>query len=63
VIVPRDATSALDPFDLEASLRQITFLFNGRVTESANIRVEKKGGQDVYQSKIEEAAEEVSRDR
>ena len=62
VIVPRDATSALDPFDLEASLRQITFLFNGRVTESANIRVEKRG-HDVYQSKIEEAADEVSRDR
>ena len=62
VIVPRDATSALDPFDLEASLRQITFLFNGRVTESANIRVEKRD-HDLYQSKIEEAAEEVSRDR
>jgi nicotinamidase-related amidase len=62
VIVPRDATSALDPFDLESSLRQITFLFNGRVAESANIRTEKKN-HDVYQSKIEEAAKEVSRER
>ena len=59
VIVPRDATSALTPFDLESSLRQITFLFNGRVTESGCIKVEHT---DVYRSKIEEAAAEVSRD-
>lgn len=32
VVVPRDAVSALDPFDLEASLRQTAFLFAGRVT-------------------------------
>ena len=60
--VPRDATSALSPFDRESSLRQTTFLFNGKVTESANIRVG-GGDHDVYQSKIEEAAAEVSRDR
>ncbi len=32
VIVPRDAVSALDPFDLESSLRQTAFLFAGKVT-------------------------------
>jgi len=32
VIVPRDAVSALEPFDLEASLRQTAFLFAGKVT-------------------------------
>jgi nicotinamidase-related amidase len=32
VVIPRDAVSALDPFDLAASLRQTTALFNGRVT-------------------------------
>ena len=39
VIIPKDATSALDPFDLEASLRQTSFLFAGRITESGNIKV------------------------
>ncbi len=38
VVIPRDATSALDPFDLEASLRQTAFLFAGRITESEAIR-------------------------
>jgi nicotinamidase-related amidase len=32
VIIPRDAVSALVPFDLEASLRQTDFLFAGKVT-------------------------------
>lgn len=32
VIIPRDATSALEPFDLESSLRQTEFLFGGRIT-------------------------------
>lgn len=62
VIVPRDATSALDPFDLEASLRQTTFLFNGRVTESANLRVE-SAHDDVHRSKVEEAAAEGMENR
>ena len=62
VVIPRDATSALDPFDLEASLRQTTFLFNGRVTESANIKVESTGD-DVYRSKVEEAAAEGAENR
>jgi nicotinamidase-related amidase len=39
VIIPRDATSALDPFDLEASLRQTSFLFAGRITSSESIKV------------------------
>ena len=39
VVVPRDATSALDPFDLEASLRQTSFLFAGKITESKSIKI------------------------
>jgi nicotinamidase-related amidase len=38
VVIPRDATSALDPFDLESSLRQTAFLFAGRVTTVAGVR-------------------------
>lgn len=37
VVIPRDATSALDPFDLAASLRQTTSLLAGRVTDAAGI--------------------------
>jgi nicotinamidase-related amidase len=62
VIVPKDATSALDPFDLESSLRQTAFLFAGRITESGRIEVEHTDP-GVYQSKIEEAAAESSRER
>jgi nicotinamidase-related amidase len=39
VIIPKDATSALDPFDLESSLRQTSFLFNGKITQSGAITV------------------------
>ncbi len=39
VVIPRDATSALDPFDLEASLRQTSFLFGGKVTHGENVRL------------------------
>ena len=39
VVIPRDAVSALDPFDLESSLRQTVFLFAGRVTTAAGVRV------------------------
>ena len=39
VVIPRDATSALDPFDLEASLRQTSFLFAGKVTTSEALKV------------------------
>lgn len=39
VVIPRDATSALNPFDLESSLRQTAFLFAGRVTTADGIRL------------------------
>ena len=39
VVIPRDAISALEPFDLEASLRQTDFLFAGRVTTAAGVRI------------------------
>jgi nicotinamidase-related amidase len=38
VVIPRDAISALEPFDLEASLRQTAFVFAGRVTTAAGVR-------------------------
>jgi nicotinamidase-related amidase len=58
VIIPRDATSALDPFDLESSLRQTAFLFSGKITESAAIVTgEAHDSHPGYRSKIEEAAE------
>lgn len=44
VIIPLDAVSALHPFDLESSLRQTEFLFAGRVTTAAGIRVAGSGG-------------------
>lgn len=44
VVIPRDATSALDPFDLESSLRQTAFLFNGTITESKAIETAKPSG-------------------
>ena len=57
VVVPKDATSALDPFDLESSLRQTAFLFNGTITTAGAVRLE---GDDpeAYRSKMEEAARE-----
>jgi len=39
VVIPRDAVSALDPFDLESSLRQTAFLFAGKVTTAEAIRL------------------------
>ena len=56
--IPRDAISAFDPFDLETSLSQASFLFSGSVTESDAIKTEQEG-EPVYRSKIEEAAAEV----
>ncbi len=55
VIIPKDATSALDPFDLESSLRQTAFLFNGVITQSAAIKAD-VADEPVYRSKIEDAA-------
>jgi nicotinamidase-related amidase len=40
VVIPRDAISALDPFDLESSLRQTAFLFAGRITTAAALSYE-----------------------
>jgi nicotinamidase-related amidase len=37
VVIPRDAISALDPFDLESSLRQTAFLVAGRITTAASL--------------------------
>jgi nicotinamidase-related amidase len=37
VVIPRDAISALDPFDLESSLRQTAFLFAGRITTAPEL--------------------------
>ncbi len=39
VVIPRDAVSALDPFDLESSLRQTAFLFAGRIVEGGGLGV------------------------
>ncbi len=52
VVVPKDAISALEPFDLESSLRQTAFLFNGRITTSEAIEAR---SENIYRSKIEEA--------
>ena len=38
VVIPRDAISALEPFDLEASLRQTAFVFSGEVTTAGGLR-------------------------
>ena len=57
VVIPKDAVSALDPFDLESSLRQTAFLFNGRISTSAAIGTKEE---NVYRSKIEEAASEAA---
>jgi nicotinamidase-related amidase len=37
VVIPRDAVSALEPFDLEASLRQTAFVFAGQVTTADGV--------------------------
>jgi nicotinamidase-related amidase len=55
VVIPKDATSALDPFDLESSLRQTAFLFNGTITTTDALKPETT---HIYRSKIEEVARE-----
>src|ERR687893_2039113 len=57
VVVPRDATSALTPFDLESSLRQTAFLFGGRIATADAVRLE-GGDPEAYRSMMEEAARE-----
>jgi nicotinamidase-related amidase len=39
VVIPRDAVSALNPFDMELSLRQTAFLFAGKITSSKGIQI------------------------
>ena len=39
VVIPRDAVSALEPFDMAASLRQTAGLFSGRVTTAGAIEL------------------------
>jgi nicotinamidase-related amidase len=39
VVIPQDAVSALEPFDLAASLRQTAGLFAGRVTTAGGIEL------------------------
>ena len=39
IVLPHDAISALEPFDLESSLRQTAFVFGGRITTAAGVRV------------------------
>ena len=41
VVIPRDAVSALEPFDLESSLRQTAFVFGGWITTTDRVRIEK----------------------
>jgi nicotinamidase-related amidase len=38
VVIPRDAVSALEPFDLEASLRQTAFVCAGQLTTADGVR-------------------------
>jgi nicotinamidase-related amidase len=37
VVIPRDAISALEPFDLESSLRQVALVFAGQVTTADGV--------------------------
>ena len=37
VVIPRDAISALEPFDLDATLRQTAFAFAGQVTTADGV--------------------------
>lgn len=39
VVIARDAVSALEPFDLESSLRQTAFRFAGQVTTTDGLAV------------------------
>jgi nicotinamidase-related amidase len=39
VVIPRDAISALEPFDLETSCRQTVFVYAGQLTTVHGVRV------------------------
>jgi nicotinamidase-related amidase len=43
VIIPQDAISALEPFDFEASLRQIAFVCAGQITTADGVRTQDLG--------------------
>src|SRR5215218_3345046 len=55
VIVPRDCISSFNDFDMEASLSQTATLL-GEVTSSEHIRIGVPETEEVYRSKLEEAA-------
>jgi nicotinamidase-related amidase len=38
VVVPVDAVSAITPFDLQAALRQVSFLYRGTLAQSGGLR-------------------------
>ena len=42
VIVPIDTISALNPFDFQAALRQVSFVYQGKLTKSEGISFQKK---------------------
>ncbi len=42
VVVPEDAISSLTPFDQAAALRQISFVYQGKITRSSGIKFPKK---------------------
>jgi nicotinamidase-related amidase len=62
VIVPKDCISSFNDFDMEASLSQTASLL-GEVVSSGDIEIGKPETAEIYRSKLEEAAAEVSRER
>ena len=42
VVLPEDATSALTPFDLAAALRQVSFLYQGKITTVEGVKFENR---------------------
>ncbi|MBU1209047.1 MAG: cysteine hydrolase [Proteobacteria bacterium] len=42
IIIPLDAISALTSFDQSATLRQISFVYQGKITNSSGIKLRKK---------------------
>jgi nicotinamidase-related amidase len=42
VVVPEDATSSLTPFDQAAALRQISFVYHGKISRASGIRFFKR---------------------
>ena len=55
VVVPRDCISSFNDFDMEASLSQTATLL-GEVTNSEDIRIGTPETEEIYMSKLEEAA-------